>query len=80
MIIASAIQKGKITYWGIRHSDCFHSMSTIGVDKLGAVQGFMTDSGEFLDRDEALAYAIEHGQIKDKKSLIGSVLTSEDLW
>lgn len=80
MLIASAIKKDNITYWGIRHSDCFYSMSTIGVDRVGAIQGFMTDTGEFLDRDSALLHAIECRQIKNKQDIIGSVLTSEDLW
>lgn len=42
------------------------------------IQGFLTDKGEFLNRDEAEAHAKECGQLT--KSMRGSILTSEDLW
>lgn len=42
------------------------------------VQGFITNKNRFLDRKEALKLVKENGQLK--KSLIGSELTSEDLW
>lgn len=41
-------------------------------------QGFLTTKNRFLTRSEALELVIENGQLK--KPLIGSVLTSEDLW
>ena len=42
------------------------------------VEGFVTTTGTFLDRAEALELARDNGQLKG--DLIGSVLTSEDLW
>lgn len=45
----------------------------------GSVQGFLTDAGRFLDRDAALVHARETRQIM-RPALLGSVLTSEDLW
>jgi hypothetical protein len=57
------------------------------------VSGFMTDTGEFLDRDAALAHVRACGQefkadrvcsttkrILAIDEIIGGVLTSEDLW
>lgn len=41
-------------------------------------QGFTTEEGVFLNRHDAEEYARDHGQIEGK--LIGSILTSEDLW
>lgn len=45
---------------------------------INGVQGFMTDLGIFLNRDEAEQHARECGQLTDP--LKGSVFTSEDLW
>lgn len=50
----------------------------IGFESDGYVQGFITESGVFLDRIEAEAYAREHGQLNGP--VIGGELTSEDLW
>lgn len=41
-------------------------------------QGFLTDKGKFLNRNDSEIHARECGQLTGK--LIGSVLTSEDLW
>lgn len=46
----------------------------------GCVQGFVTDQGVFLDRAQALMHAKACGQFKADQVLIGSILTSEDLW
>lgn len=76
MIISSAI-KGKLgeIYIGKRHSDIVkeHYPATFG-----GIQGFITDNKTFLTRDEAEKHARDCGQLT--KPLIGSVLTSEDLW
>lgn len=42
-------------------------------------QGFLDEGGRFLNRKKALVNALIHIQIKNGK-LIGSILTSEDLW
>lgn len=57
------------------------------------VSGFVTDAGEFLDRDQALAHVRSCGQafVPDRRcsatkraipadEVIGGILTSEDLW
>lgn len=58
-----------------RHHHILHALPIeIPHDRL--VQGFMLDGiGGFIDREEATRYAKANG-IK----MIGSVLTSEDLW
>ncbi|MDO8641452.1 MAG: hypothetical protein Q7R33_07920 [Nitrosarchaeum sp.] len=40
------------------------------------ISGFVTDTGEFLDRKHAAKHAFECGQIKDD----ANCLISEDLW
>ena len=40
------------------------------------MDGFLTSDGQFLNREEAAQYALEHGQIKEEVDL----LFSEDLW
>lgn len=49
------------------------------VDGAPEDQGFLDSRGQYLNRRQALVNAELHGQLKDGK-LIGSVLTSEDLW
>lgn len=43
-------------------------------------QGFLDESGHFLDRVEALASARLFGQIKDETDIRAGQLFSEDLW
>jgi hypothetical protein len=40
------------------------------------MQGFVTDTGEFVDRETASKIAYQSGQIKEPKR----ILYSEDLW
>lgn len=76
-IIKAAIKcsNGKI-YTGKRHYQCL-ALST-REESIDAIQGFITDKNRFLTRNEALDLVQINGQLI--KSLIGSVLTSEDLW
>jgi len=81
-LVASAIRlKDGRVFTGKRHSDAFASARTAGVsrtEELSAEQGFVSKNGIFLDRQWALEMLVETGQIK--LPLLGSVLTSEDLW
>lgn len=79
MIVCSAFRyKGKI-YTGKRHWECMHQAHEETRDSgLFDEQGFLTDTGRFLSRKQAEAHARKCGQLT--KPLIGSVLTSEDLW
>ena len=65
-----------------RHHNVIHQMAECGIpqDYDPRAQGFLTDTGFYLPRCPALQFAIERGQIKDEKAIIGSILTSEDLW
>jgi hypothetical protein len=49
------------------------------VDTSQSDQGFLDESGRFLNRKQALVNAELNGQLKNDK-IIGGVLTSEDLW
>ena len=85
MIVASAIrvtEEGKepIVVTGKRHCDCFISTHDMGIRRpFWEEQGFMTDLGEFLNRTEALIYAMGQGQVKEGAGRHGE-LYSEDLW
>ena len=82
MLVESAIlyPSGKI-YKGKRHNNCFEkARMNFESNKSHEIQGFMTDTGVFLDREKALIHARIVGQIKHDQELLGSELTSEDLW
>jgi len=49
------------------------------VDTHGDDQGFLDETGRYLNRNQASVNAELNGQIKNGK-IIGGVLTSEDLW
>jgi len=81
MIVAVAIKKDDIVYVGSKgqrhnHLLCDNSRP-FGFLKLGE-QGFVTDSGEFLNRIDACKHALECGQIKKQNYCYG--LDSSDVW
>jgi len=57
----------------VRHHDLFRMFKPCGY----VTQGFMTNRGRFVKRDDALVIARAAGQVK---KIRGSVLCSEDLW
>lgn len=65
---------------GMRHAYILLAMHDKGVtyDKLSAVQGFMTTSGRFVDRVEAIGIAIAAKQVTSQFSK--DELRSEDVW
>ncbi len=74
------IDTGRV-YSGHRHPQIFELTKDIyPYNKYGriTVQGFLTTKNRFLTRAEALDLVKENGQLT--KPLIGSELTSEDLW
>lgn len=82
MIVSSAIKtKSGRVFTGRRHGDCFRAYKElVGVpdnDVLGAIQGFITDAGDFLSREDAYAHATASGQIDDEGL---GVLMSEDIF
>lgn len=79
-----------ITHVAIRYEGKIHSLPRPArhhdvIRKIGGisgpdVQGFLTESGVFLNRREALFYALEHGQIQHPSEVRSCALYSEDLW
>lgn len=66
---------------GWRHPNCGYSYLAANSTANrwdDCVQGFLTNKNRFLTRDEAFELVKTNGQLKE--DLIGSVLTSEDLW
>lgn len=78
VLVISAIkcQNGKV-YLGRRHNNCFSSMIEKN-EHINSIQGFLTNKDRFVDRKEGEEIARESNQLEGK--LIGSVLSSEDLW
>ena len=78
MITGVAIKKDSVVYQKnkpYRHDAIFKDQE-IGFFDSNSIQGFVTDSLEFLDRKEAAEYAFKNGQVKEKFN----ILMSEDLW
>ena len=75
MIVQSAIIKDGIVYTGKRHHNILGAAEPFGFLKDGK-QGFVTDTGEFVTREEAARIAFDCGQIKEPKR----ILFSEDLY
>lgn len=65
---------------GRRHSDCYIVLFKIvpseNVNKGNAVEGFMTSTGRFVNRKEAVKIAFDVKQIKEQ----ADILISEDLY
>lgn len=76
MIVESAILKDGVIYTGRRHVNIIHAHPFQFFHN--CEQGFVTDTGEFVNREEASKIALECGQIKELK--FGSLLYSEDLY
>lgn len=48
---------------GHRHQNCFQIIHELCIPPIERIQGFINHKGEFLDRKEALAHALECGQL-----------------
>jgi hypothetical protein len=79
IIVSSAVisADGRL-FVGTRHDECYHSMISAGVSHVDARQGFVTNQCRWLDRKEALAFAIKTNQLRSRGT--DGVLYSEDLW
>ena len=68
---------------GKRHCDCFAWMfkHQVEYDKMTHVQGFLTNTNQFVDRYEAMNMALDWGQVSANDGYeSGQQLYSEDLW
>jgi hypothetical protein len=77
-IIASAVRMkdGKV-FTGKRHNHAIEAAYNAGYrDQLDLEQGFVTSTGEYVDREEAAKIAFQSKQIKKQVK----ILYSEDLW
>lgn len=73
MIVCAAIKiefeddrchRKKLIVCGLRHGDCFEVIHELNKTRImSQTQGFINHKGEFLDRKEALAHALEIGQL-----------------
>lgn len=83
-IIGSAILQDGVIYWCPRPCRHHHVIwgkceaDGEGFDHDRAVQGFLSSDGQFLDREQAHALAIENGQCPEPDHV--RELFSEDLW
>lgn len=79
---AAILYEGRI-YEGERHDLIGHEMLRLGACRRpypsGPAQGFITDSGRFVGRSEALQIALEAGQVTAGTTSHHSELYSEDL-
>jgi len=78
MIISSAIKTidGEVVK-GFRHGHAFLLTHQKGKTYKGATQGFVTDEGKFLNRQEALRHAVRCGQLPGRQY---RTLYSETIW
>jgi hypothetical protein len=83
MIKSAAIEFNGVVYTGRSHPEIGLQMLR---DKIcprpypgGKHQGFVTDQGEFVDRETALQIAIDCKQVEEGKTSHHSELFSEDL-
>ena len=91
MIIGSAVRdrgSGEV-YWlprPARHHSVIHSLVKLRrwQTARNGEQGFVTESGEFLDRRRGMLHAIQFEQLLNPPELgrlgNGEILYSEDLW
>lgn len=62
-----------------RHHHILHFLYGLGYETNSKGQGFILEDGTFVDRKQAFEIACNNGQLENCE-IIGSVLTSEDLW
>ncbi len=80
MIKEAAIKKRSKIITGRRHGDAFEKCIDKGLTPTGWIQGFITDDGVFVNRQEAFEIALSCGQIPDPGPDSSRTLISEDLY
>ena len=87
MIVAAAIKfyiensKNEVVLCGVRHGDIYKQLQGLGfkphIGYKEICQGFVSNTGEFMNREDSYRHAVISGQIEEKLS---PELFSEDLW
>lgn len=83
MILQAAILQNGIVYTGKRHPDVIADMRSKGIVwNHTEIQGFVTDTGKFLNRMDALDHFIKSGQktVSSSGLRMNVGLFSEDLY
>ena len=66
-------------FTGKRHCDCFKAIFDAGIEHFGEIQGFLTDTGRFVNRREAREIAVKAKQLLAGASK-GNILHSDDIY
>lgn len=81
MIVKAAILHDDQIYTGKRHCDVIYEMTRDGICWCSSdIEGFVTDTGEFLNRKDARQHFINVGQVSISGELRRDALYSEDLY
>lgn len=67
-----------LIYCGLRHCNVLWQGKHISRNPYH--QGFLTNKGRFVNREEGLAIALENNQVLDQSEIRGKQLFSEDLY
>ena len=78
IVSAAVVSVDGLLFVGTRHDECFLSMISAGVSHADSKHGFVTNRCRWLDRKEAMAFAIKTNQLRSPNT--NGVLVSEDLW
>lgn len=81
IIVAAAVRADGIIFMVERpgrHGECINFLSPRGLDYMD--QGFVTNKGRFVDRQEAGRIAVKSGQGSTMGERVNFNLFSEDLW
>ncbi len=81
-VVRAAVNCEGRVYEGHRHSEAIHNAAKAGeaTPITAKIQGFVLDTGEFVNRIEARPIAIRCGQLLFSKAKVGKPLISEELW
>lgn len=77
---SAALQDSIMT--AVRHADIYEELHGLDVayDKSSVIEGFMTDTNEFVDRYEAKEIAVAANQLIVPIEETYNALYSEDVW
>lgn len=79
-IIKAAIKINQDVYTGIRHADIYEELYQLKIPTRNAIEGFLTDAGNFVDRYEAKKIALAANQLIVPEEETYAALYSEDVW